>query len=76
MGKRLDNEKLYAYVLRLQDGVTYESYVDNLPEDRRVQQQPFKGKNRRKVIDIRYLLGRVMPTGHDWSLDPEGGDIA
>ena len=72
MGKRVDNEKLYAYVLRLQDGVEYESYVDNLPEERRKAQRPYEGANRRKVIDLRYLLGRVLPTGHDWNADPNG----
>ena len=72
MGKQVDSEKLYAFVLRLQDGVTFDSYVDNLPEDRRAARLPYEGKNRRKIIDIRYLLGRVLPIGHDWNADPGG----
>lgn len=76
MGKRVDNEQLYSYVLRLQDGIEYDSYVDNLPEERRKTQLPYEGKNRRKVIDLRYLLSRVLPTGHDWNADPEGDSSA
>lgn len=73
---RVDNERLYAYVLRLQEGEVFDTYVDMLPEDRRAARVKYEGPNRRQVIDLKYFLGRVMPTGHDFTTDPTGDLLA
>lgn len=64
----LENDKihnlLHAYVNRVLEAEIYEDYLIDLPADRRKVQVPVL-VNQRKVVDMKYVLGRVLPTNEE-----------